>query len=82
MENVVAESNNLDSDTVKIPKNFYILMSQRLHIQFQRAELQNNVKNLEYFYKNHKEFCEYYMNYTKIIYDWSNYRAYLNSKND
>jgi hypothetical protein len=82
MESVVAESNNLDSDTVKIPTDFYILMSQRLHIQFQRAELQNNVKNLEYFYKNHKEFCEYYMNYTKIIYDWTNYRAYLNSKND
>ena len=82
MESVVAESNNLESATLTIPTDFYILMSQRLHIQFQRAELQNNVKNLEYFYKNHKEFCEYYMNYTKIIYDWSNYRAYLNSKND
>ena len=82
MENVVAESNNLDSATVKIPTDFYILMSQRLHIQFQRADLQNNVINLEYFYKNHKEFCEYYMKTTEALYDWTNYRAYLNSKKD
>ena len=82
MEEVVTESNNLDSANIKIPMDFYILMSQRLHIQFQRAVLQNNVKNLEYFYKNHKDFCEYYMKTTEALYDWNNYRTYVNSINN
>ena len=68
---------SIDRPTIVIPDDFYTLMAQRKHIEFERADLQNNLIKLEYFYTNHRAFCEYHMKLTKGIYDWSNYRAFL-----
>ena len=68
------------SVSVDIPAEFYPLMTQRKHIEFERADLQNNLFKLEYFYTQHKTFCEYHMKFTEGIYEWTNYRIFLESK--
>ncbi len=67
----------IDKCTISIPDDFYTLMAQRKHIEFERADLQNNIKMLEYFYTNHRAFCEYHMKLTKGIYNWTNYHTFL-----
>ena len=79
-ETNILEPVSIQKPSIIIPNDFNLLMSQRLHIEFERADLQNNVNKLEYFYEHHKEFCEYYMKITDVVYDWKNYRAFLNSK--
>ena len=61
----------------EIPVDFYTLMTERKHIEFERADLQNNIPKFQYYYTNHKAFCEYHMAATEGIYDWTNYRAFL-----
>ena len=61
----------------EIPQEFYTFMAERKHIDFERADLQNNIVKFQYYYANHKALCEYHMAVTEGIYDWSNYRAFL-----
>ena len=80
MEEVAEVCRVLDTRTIEIPDDFYTLMAQRKHIEFERADLQNNLIKLEYFYTNHRAFCEYHMKLTKGIYDWTNFLAFIMSK--
>lgn len=77
MEEVSKSSPVLERPTIVIPDDFYTLMAQRKHIEFERADLQNNIKKLEYFYTNHRAFCEYHMKLTEGIYNWTNYHTFL-----
>ena len=79
-ETNISEPVSIQKPSIIIPNDFNHLISQRLHIEFERADLQNNVNKLEYFYEHHKEFCEYYMRVTDVLYDWKNYHAFINSK--
>lgn len=79
MEEVSKSSPVLVKATIVIPDDFYSLMMQRKHIEFERADLQNNLIKLEYFYTNHRAFCDYHMKVTEGIYDWTNYNAFINS---
>tara|TARA_X000001036_G_scaffold436560_1_gene479956 strand:- start:396 stop:641 length:246 start_codon:yes stop_codon:yes gene_type:complete len=79
MEQYCAPSQNQYNEP-KIPQDFYQLMAERKHIEFERADLQNNILQLEYFYTHHKEFCEYHMKFTEGIFQWNNYTTFLKTK--
>ena len=65
----------------EIKPTFIDYLANRKHIEFERADLTNNIEQLNYFYTNHKEFCEYHMKMTEGIYKWNNYRNFIISKN-
>ena len=71
----------MEQETCTEIKNTFIdHLASRKHIEFERADLTNNIEQLDFFYTNHKDFCEYHIKITEGIYKWDNFRNFIISK--